>query len=99
MSPRPRKLLKVRVSFYCILCPQRDIGGGKRDRTADPLLAGQVLYQLSYTPKIVHKKLPCNFFVRLVVVKTLNNRNQFDFAFSAVINLKLAVEQVCLEKF
>ena len=26
------------------------VGGGKRDRTADPLLAGQVLYQLSYAP-------------------------------------------------
>ena len=26
------------------------IGGGKRIRTDDPLLAGQVLYQLSYTP-------------------------------------------------
>jgi hypothetical protein len=25
-------------------------GGGKRARTADPLLAKQVLYQLSYTP-------------------------------------------------
>mgnify|MGYP001120808343 FL=1 len=25
-------------------------GGGKRDRTADPLLAKQVLSQLSYTP-------------------------------------------------
>ena len=25
-------------------------GGGKRIRTDDPLLAGQVLYQLSYTP-------------------------------------------------
>ena len=28
-------------------------GGGKRVRTADPLLAGQVLYQLSYTPVYV----------------------------------------------
>ena len=27
-------------------------GGGKRDRTADPLLARQVLSQLSYTPTI-----------------------------------------------
>ena len=27
-------------------------GGGKRIRTADPLLAKQVLYQLSYTPKV-----------------------------------------------
>ena len=29
--------------FYC--------GGGKRVRTADPLHAMQVLYQLSYTPE------------------------------------------------
>ena len=28
-------------------------GGGKRDRTADPLLARQVLSQLSYTPTMV----------------------------------------------
>ncbi len=27
-----------------------DPGGGKRIRTADPLLAKQVLFQLSYTP-------------------------------------------------
>ena len=27
-------------------------GGGNRVRTDDPLLAGQVLYQLSYTPII-----------------------------------------------
>ena len=26
------------------------LGGGKRDRTDDPLLAKQVLYQLSYAP-------------------------------------------------
>ena len=33
--------------------PSRDrhrVGGGKRARTADPLLAKQVLFQLSYTP-------------------------------------------------
>ena len=28
------------------------VGGGNRVRTDDPLLAGQVLYQLSYTPEI-----------------------------------------------
>ena len=28
----------------------KSLGGGKRDRTADPLLAKQVLSQLSYTP-------------------------------------------------
>ena len=27
-------------------------GGGKRDRTDDPLLAKQVLYQLSYAPSV-----------------------------------------------
>ena len=27
-----------------------NLGGGKRDRTDDPLLAKQVLYQLSYAP-------------------------------------------------
>ena len=30
----------------------KSIGGGKRDRTDDPLLAKQVLYQLSYAPNI-----------------------------------------------
>ncbi|CAE6508701.1 conserved hypothetical protein [Nitrosomonas nitrosa] len=29
------------------------IGGGERDRTDDPLLAKQVLSQLSYTPYLV----------------------------------------------
>ena len=30
-------------------------GGDKRDRTADPLLAKQVLSQLSYTPTFISK--------------------------------------------
>ena len=34
-------------------------GGGNRVRTDDPLLAGQVLYQLSYTPIIVCNSLFC----------------------------------------
>ena len=29
------------------------LGGGERDRTDDPLLAKQVLSQLSYTPNMV----------------------------------------------
>ena len=28
------------------------VGGGKRIRTADPVLAKHVLYQLSYTPEL-----------------------------------------------
>ena len=36
----------------------RRSGGGNRVRTDDPLLAGQVLYQLSYTPIPLKKMLP-----------------------------------------
>ena len=32
-------------------------GGAKRARTADPLLAKQVLFQLSYSPKLVASDL------------------------------------------
>jgi hypothetical protein len=35
------------------MCPYgEDDGGGERDRTDDPLLAKQVLSQLSYTPEL-----------------------------------------------
>jgi hypothetical protein len=42
------------LSYKPIL--QFKVGGGRRDRTDDPLLAKQVLYQLSYAPKL--KPLP-----------------------------------------
>ena len=32
------------------------VGGGNRVRTDDPLLAGQVLYQLSYTPNFLRSR-------------------------------------------
>ena len=35
-------------------------GGGNRVRTDDPLLAGQVLYQLSYTPIYINALLSGN---------------------------------------
>ena len=41
--------------FFLLL---RRSGGGNRVRTDDPLLAGQVLYQLSYTPIPLKKMLP-----------------------------------------
>ena len=34
----------------CFMCEKITHGGDKQIRTADPLLARQVLYQLSYTP-------------------------------------------------
>ena len=39
------------LSYEPVILTPKGFGGGKRVRTADPLLAGQVLYQLSYTPK------------------------------------------------
>ena len=41
-----------------------NLGGGKRDRTDDPLLAKQVLYQLSYAPSILFSSLEV-FYLRL----------------------------------
>ena len=42
-----------------LLIPDRllptEVGGGERDRTDDPLLAKQVLSQLSYTPGIAFR--------------------------------------------
>ena len=55
------------VSLLSLVCIQLRIthwisGGDKRDRTADPLLAKQVLSQLSYTPvyllKVAYKTGP-----------------------------------------
>ena len=39
--------LEIRLS---VTFPQRNVGGDEEDRTPDPLLAKQVLSQLSYTP-------------------------------------------------
>ena len=45
-------------------------GGDKRIRTADPLLARQVLYQLSYTPKTkIYKPLILHNFAKIRRIK------------------------------
>ena len=43
-------LLSSLFSFQCTLLSFLSFGGDERDRTDDPLLAKQVLSQLSYTP-------------------------------------------------
>ena len=47
--------------FKVQICSQKRTGGDKRNRTVDPLLAKQVLYQLSYTP-ILSLQLPIAHF-------------------------------------
>ena len=48
----PAKVLTLAFSspFGVKICQFSRLGGDKRDRTVDPLLAKQVLSQLSYTP-------------------------------------------------
>ena len=46
----PALVLLVTLAFFQNLPFGLFCGGDKRDRTADPLLAKQVLSQLSYTP-------------------------------------------------
>ena len=62
------------------LSPFQGFGGGKRVRTADPLLAGQVLYQLSYTPNIVHKILLSQNFREIIVKIILTSAKHDVFA-------------------
>ena len=40
------------VSLFSSVTLRKKVGGDKRDRTVDPLLARQVLSQLSYTPTL-----------------------------------------------
>ena len=44
----PFRLPETHSTYFNL--PSRLNGGGNRDRTDDPLLAKQMLYQLSYTP-------------------------------------------------
>ena len=44
-------------------------GGDEEDRTPDPLLARQVLSQLSYTPMVLFSKLFPSFFLFLLFGK------------------------------
>ena len=53
-------------------------GGGKRDRTDDPLLAGQVLYQLSYTPvKNAYKRRQSTTLQRFIIIMLRNSEHSY----------------------
>ena len=48
-------------------CQSRSYGGAERDRTVDPLLAKQVLSQLSYSPlKIINSNLSMTVGIKVV---------------------------------
>ena len=51
ISDKPKPLASPRYSRTLALHTSHQTGGGDRDRTDDPLLAKQVLSQLSYAPR------------------------------------------------
>ena len=54
----------VAFPFYHTFSLSQESGGDERDRTDDPLLAKQVLSQLSYTPKYLLKIFHLSVFIR-----------------------------------
>ena len=69
------------LAGFVLLSP---LGGDERDRTDDPLLAKQVLSQLSYTPVYEDAFAPSKLNNDLKVLKdlTLDTKIFFDFPFS-----------------
>ena len=45
--------IELVLHYLCAESKRYRIGGAKRDRTADPLRARQVLSQLSYSPSVL----------------------------------------------
>ena len=55
-------------------------GGGNRVRTDDPLLAGQVLYQLSYTPILLRsRKINAPLFQEKQLLLKTNKKETIEF--------------------
>ena len=71
----------------CRRQPQ-SLGGGERDRTDDPLLAKQVLSQLSYTPTVIPAfvLLPFESTVSSTLKTIQCNLLKHEFVFYAALN-------------
>ena len=50
-------ILNSIINMFLSIQFSKILGGDERNRTADPLLARQVLYQLSYTPTFLPESL------------------------------------------
>jgi hypothetical protein len=77
---------KSNFRSFALLLFRAIIGGGERDRTDDPLLAKQVLSQLSYTPAKIYA---INFRVKSYWFPVFNcnsrpSTDNSDFAFSEI---------------
>ena len=72
----------------CASLPNLKVGGDERVRTDDPLLAKQVLSQLSYTPTVIPAfvLLPFESTVSSTLKTIQCNQLKLEFVFYAVLN-------------
>ena len=67
--------LSYKPKAFCALCSDLSLNGDEEIRTLDPLLARQVLSQLSYVPKDRHPPaLPCRLQHSTIGRLSLNHR-------------------------
>ena len=84
--------LAVLLRKRCFLCPtffhRKKVGGDERVRTDDPLLAKQVLSQLSYTPTVIPAfvLLPFESTVSSTLKTIQCNQLKLEFVFYAALN-------------
>ena len=72
----------------CASLPNLKVGGDERVRTDDPLLAKQVLSQLSYTPTVIPAfvLLPFESTVSSTLKTIQCNQLKLEFVFYAALN-------------
>ena len=88
LSYAPIQNRSVRFNYWCFSSyPSYPFGGDEEDRTPDPLLAKQVLSQLSYTPMCakwcssatsIHPPDKVGIQVSLCLCQDTNRPNKFD---------------------
>ena len=86
-----KPILPFGLSLYqTLLCNLSITGGDMRDRTADPLLAKQVLSQLSYTPISSFLKV---LFRTLKIKQRFKSFRNSDLGFLAILHCRFSIER------
>ena len=86
--PAVSSALETSARELRFLCPTLKVGGDERVRTDDPLLAKQVLSQLSYTPTVIPAfvLLPFESTVSSTLKTIQCNSLKLEFVFYAALN-------------
>ena len=90
LEPPTSRLSGVRSNHlsYEPLCEPSGSGGDERDRTDDPLLAKQVLSQLSYTP--INGSRSFGVHTHALEPQKLNNDIEFALSFAPSVSFRRA---------